>query len=257
MQIAPLSEVTKFLDEVLNTPSFNDASCNGLQVDSGEQQIRTVAVAVDSGLSVINEAIKAKAELLIVHHGLYWSPGNHLASGLLGEKLRTLISGGCSLYASHLPLDGHITHGNAAQLAEHLGLASCSPFFHYHGSAIGVKAETDSPITLSEIAHKAADLAGVLTPPIALPFGKDVISSIGIVTGSGASAIETAKNAGLDLLISGEGKQEAYHTAKDLGMNVLFLGHYATETLGVRALGKLLESSYSMSSVFIDIPTGF
>jgi dinuclear metal center YbgI/SA1388 family protein len=252
-----LSSIVRFLDITLDTRSFNDASVNGLQVDSGKTEIRTVAVAVDSGLSILQAAINQSADLLIVHHGLFWAGGNHLATTLFGTKLRTLIEGGCSLYASHLPLDGHIVYGNAAQLATHLNLIDVEPFFQYQGSSIGVRTKCAQVRSMEEYIQATLDLPGVVHPATALAFGSKEIRSVGIVTGSGASAIEAAKQANLDLLISGEGKQEAYHTAYDLGMNVLFLGHYATETLGVRALGTLLEQEFQVTSSFLHHPTGF
>jgi len=247
-------EIASFLESTLEHNRYSDLAINGLQLHSGEVEVSRVAVAVDSGLSIVEQAVASKAQLLVVHHGLFWGKIEPLV-GALADKVKLLLNGNCSLFASHLPLDGHLQYGNAAQMAALLGLEQVEGFFEFEGCSVGVQGRTKKPLTIDQIKE-------ILSPhlgddfSLALPFGVKQISSIGIVTGSGSAALASARLGDLDLLISGEPKQECYHTAKELGINALFLGHYATETVGVRAIAKLLESKFKVETIFIDEPTG-
>lgn len=252
--MASALEISDYLDSLLQISQFKDDSQNGLQVDAASKKVSTVAVAVDSGLSIIEKAIKLKAQILIVHHGMFWNSPFSLR-GIEGEKVRKLIENGCSLYGAHLPLDSHLKFGNAALLAKFLGLSDIEPFFEYHGKSIGVRTSSKQPLKLQDIVEKCKKMSGAIEP-LVLPFGRKDIKNIGIVTGSGSVALEECKKLGLDLLVSGESKQSAYHLAKELQINAVFAGHYATETFGVIALGKELERKFKLKSIFIDEPTG-
>jgi dinuclear metal center YbgI/SA1388 family protein len=249
-----LRQITAYLDILLPSGVYTDRSQNGLQVDAQNEDVKKIAVAVDSGLSVIEKAVELKAELLIVHHGLFWSTAE-LLSGPLGRKISKLMRNGCSLYASHLPLDGNMELGNAAQLAKLLNLKDISAWCLYAGSTIGAAGNIENPCSLEDIEKNIRRL-GSMGPFLTFPFGKKQIRSIGIVTGSGTSAIPVCAESKVDLLISGEPKQEAYHTAKELQVNVLFAGHYATETFGVKAVADRLKQEFSLETFFIDEPTG-
>lgn len=253
-QSAPLAALVEYLDQTLAVKNYDDLASNGLQVQCGASAVARVALAVDSGLSVIEKATAAAAQLLIVHHGLFWGDC-HALTGPLAKKVAQLMQAGCSLYAAHLPLDGHVELGNAVELARFLGLAEITPYFDYRGMPIGARARSAKSITIESLAAKCAAISGAIAPLI-LPFGKREIETIGIVTGSGSFAIPIAAAAGIDLLLSGEPKQESYHLARDLGLNVLFAGHYATETFGVRAVGRALEKQFNVGTIFIDEPTG-
>ena len=252
--MAELREILRYLTELLTPADFEDASFNGLQVESPSQDIRKVATAVDSGLSIIERATAAKSQLLIVHHGLLWG-GVMPIAGTYGKKVNLLLSSGCSLYASHLPLDAHRVVGNNALLAQHFELTLEGGFAEANGKFIGVLARTKSLLTREHFTQQARQLTGC-TDALMLPFGPEKISTVGILSGSGAFAIHAAAAQGIDLLISGEPKQQVYHEAKELGVNALFAGHYATETLGVRALGRLLHERFGIEHLFIDEPTG-
>ncbi len=250
--MAQLASIVTSLDRLLQPESYNEAALNGLQIDSGLSDLRKVGFAVDSGLSVIDEAIASQCGLLVVHHGLYWGK-QYPITGVHGEKVRALIKGRCSLYASHLPLDGNPEVGNAFELGRFLGIDELKPFCLIHGGYVGAKGV--KPCGVESILERSASLIGGIKP-LTLLFGPSKIKSIGIVTGSGSSAITLAHEEGLDLLVSGEPKQEAYHLAKELKMNVVFLGHYATETFGVRALAYRVKSGFDVETIFIDQPTG-
>jgi len=251
--MAELSTIIRYLDDLLTPQAFTDSAYNGLQVE-GSATVSKVAVAVDCGASIIEQALAAQADLLIVHHGLLWGHEQPLVGGF-GAKIRRLLGAGCSVYGSHLPLDAHAEVGNNVLLAQHFGLTVDGTFALVDGKPIGVRGYTPTPQSLEDYVNKARTLVG-FGPHLSLPFGSSQISRVGIVSGSGSSAIAEAAALGLDLLISGEPKQAAYHGCKELHLNALFAGHYATETVGVRALGDLLHSKFGVPTVFIDEPTG-
>jgi dinuclear metal center YbgI/SA1388 family protein len=264
--MATLHSICTFLDALLTPHLYTDIALNGLQVEGAlspsTKQIKCIAVAVDAGQSVIEEAIKQEASLLIVHHGIFWG-GAPAVSGVHGKKINTLIRNNCSLYASHLPLDGNEEVGNAFELGRYLQLKKMTGFCEYKGQFVGTLGETEEKLSIDYFVEKLSEMTGAITP-VVLPFGPDKIRSVAVVPGSGSQAIELCdsrnqrgvRQEGIDLLISGEPKQEAYHAAKEHGVNVIFAGHYATETFGVRALARRLESAFDVRSVFIDEPTG-
>jgi dinuclear metal center YbgI/SA1388 family protein len=191
-----------------------------------------------------------------VHHGVFWGKVEPIV-GPWAKKVALCLSNGLSLYAAHLPLDGHPIYGNAAQIASSiLNATDVQPDFSYHGNPVGVRARLPKSTQLQKIAEQLGSCDGVTNSPLVLPFGKSEIETVGIVTGSGSFAIADTVRNGLDLLISGEPKQEAYHTARELSCSAIFMGHYASETFGVRALQRVLESRFGVQSVWISEPTG-
>jgi len=251
-----LHSLVQFLDALLLSGTEDavaiDSARNGLQVESGGD-IKKVAFAVDSGASIIEKAIELEAQLLVVHHGLFWGQESAI-SGVFGRKIERLMKRGCSLYASHLPLDAHQEVGNNVELARFLNLERVKPAFSIKGCHIGATAHTHKARKLQEFVSKLATLRAA--PPLVLPFGKSEISTVGIITGSGAALLEQCPSLGIDLFISGEPKQSAYHLAKELQINAIFAGHYATETFGVRALQKKISKDFDIATIFIDEDTG-
>lgn len=252
---AVLTSIVQHLDQLLESSTYKDYGINGLQVDSGRSQIRTIACAVDSGLTVIEKAVEQSADLLIVHHGLFWGYAAAL-TGPLGSKVRLMMQKGCSLYASHLPLDGHLEFGNAAQIAKLLKATSIEGAYTHENKTIGVKSKWQSPLSLESISETLSLISGATRPPLVLSFGKREISSAAIITGSGGSLLGQVLASGVDLFITGEPKQELFYTLKEHGVNAIFAGHYATETFGVRALAHVLVERFRVDSIFIDEPTG-
>jgi dinuclear metal center YbgI/SA1388 family protein len=250
------TEIARFLDTELEVKKFSDIALNGLQIEASSAEVKTVAFAVDSGLSVIQQAAERGAQLLVVHHGVFWGKVEPLV-GPWAKKASLCFTKGLSLYAAHLPLDGHPVLGNAAQIATTvLDAIEVQPDFAYHGSPVGVRARLRAPTDLKQIAERLRSCDGVMSEPLVLPFGKTKIETVGIVTGSGSFAIPEVAQNGLDLLISGEPKQEAYHTARELSCSAIFMGHYASETFGVRAVQRVLESRFGIHSIWISEPTG-
>jgi len=242
------------LDDRLRTDDYADmdASANGLQVGRAEGTVERVALAVDAAKATIAEAVERDADCLLVHHGLAWGGFDRL-TGLHYDRIEPLVKHDVALYVSHLPLDGHQELGNAAGVADVLGLTEREPFGEYGPEYVGTRGTAAD-------AYDADDVATLLNKELdtetqVLDFGPNEIEDVGIITGSGADWIDAAADEGLDALVTGEGKQKAYHEARDLGMNVFLAGHYATETFGVRALGRLAEE-WGIETTYIDHPTG-
>ena len=249
-----IRDVTEFLNLLLEVDTYQDMALNGLQVDSGSANATKLGFAVDSGLSIMERAVELGCSLLVVHHGLFWGKCEAL-TGPMAKKIQLCMKKGLSLYAAHLPLDGHLDHGNAAEIAKGLDLQNVEGFVHYGPKTIGVRGTLPSKMPLAELSHKVAALCK--TPhPLVLPFGATEVSTVAIITGSGSSTLGDVAAAKIDVLISGEPKQEAYHRAKELECSAIFAGHYNTETFGVLALERVLVERFRVETVWIDEPTG-
>ena len=227
-----------------------DGAANGLQVEN-RGQVSRIAAAVDATHATVRLAIEQGADLLIVHHGLFWGP-SHPWTGKRYELIRTLLENNLAIYSSHLPLDLHPELGNNVQLAGALGLRKLGPFFTEKGQAIGLR--TSVKITREKLEQK---LAGVLGGGVrVIPGGLEICRRIGIVTGGAGSHLKLAAEEGVDTFITGEGPHWTYGMAEELGINVFYGGHYATETFGVKALSKYLSNKFKVPWAFIDHPTG-
>jgi dinuclear metal center YbgI/SA1388 family protein len=241
-----------FMDDLLGIPEFPDygPAFNGVQVE-GAGPIRRVGAAVDAGQAAVDAAGEAGMNLLLVHHGLFWG-GTAPLTGRLQRKVASLIRSGTALYSAHLPLDAHPEVGNAAVLTRALGLDPGERFGRFEGVEVGFVAET-----LEDRDDFRERVAGVVEGPVRLiPGGPAQIRRVGVVTGGGGSFIREAAEAGLDALLTGEGAHHTYLDAMELGVNVFYAGHYATETWGVRALAGKLEAEFGLPWEFLDFPSG-
>ena len=247
-----LPELTQYLDQYLSTATIADYpnALNGLQVAS-RGEIRRVAAAVDVCSATIRMAAEAKAQLLLVHHGLFWTGPRPLV-GPQYDRVAGLLGSDIALYSCHLPLDLHPEVGNNHILARQLGLSVQGGFGELHGSSIGVWGETSG--SREEFVARVGKLLGV--SPRSLPFGPPQVKRVGIVSGAAGSLIGQAAAMGLDTFLTGEGVHHSYFDAEELKVNVIYAGHYATETVGVRALADHLASRFGLESVFLDHPTG-
>lgn len=250
-----LMEIDQWIRSLLpiDEMSREDISLNGIQVGQGEQEIRKAAFAVDACQETFARAAELGADLLVVHHGLFW--GKPLAvTGSHYERLRFLMEKPLSLYAAHLPLDMDEKVGNNIELARLMGLEEVLPFGSYHGKTIGFRGSLPQAMTLDEILLKMwGEPLGSLQ---VLPFGPEKISSVGIVSGGAPRTVSEALDRGLDLFITGDASHEIYHEAQEGGINVIFGGHYWTEIWGVRALARRMESELAVETLFVDVPTG-
>jgi dinuclear metal center YbgI/SA1388 family protein len=206
---------------------------------------------VDASVATVTLAAAAGADLLVVHHGLFWSETQPW-TGKRYELLRLLVENNLAVYSSHLPLDAHPKLGNNAQLAALLGLKNLKPFFATHGQTIGFQARAG--ISRDELARKLeAAVGGRVT---VIPGGPQQCRRLGVVTGGAGADLKVAAAEGVDTFITGEGPHWTYALAEDLGLNVFYGGHYATETFGVRALAAALSKKFRVPWEFVDHPTG-
>jgi dinuclear metal center YbgI/SA1388 family protein len=206
---------------------------------------------VDGSLATVRLAAAAKADLLLVHHGLFWAPA-HPWTGKRHEVLCCLLEHNLAVYSSHLPLDAHPRLGNNAQLCAALGLKQVRPFFESHGQCIGFQARASIP--RAELAGRLQRATGV--KPRVIPGGPAICRRIGVVSGGAGDELQKAAEEGVDTYITGEGQHWTYALAEDLGLNVLYGGHYATETFGVKALAAHLSARFKVPWSFLDHPTG-
>jgi dinuclear metal center YbgI/SA1388 family protein len=247
-----LAAIVADCDKILRTKTIGDydGAANGLQM-ANRGTVSRIAATVDASLATVKLAVAAKADLLIVHHGLFWNP-THPWTGKKYELLQLLVENNLAVYSSHLPLDAHPRLGNNAQLCAALGLKKLKPFFLTHGQTIGFKSQTK--ISRSELAAKLERATGVR--PKIIPGGKDICEKIGVVTGGAGGDLKLAAAEGIDTFITGEGPHWTYALAEELGLNVFYGGHYATETFGVKALAAQLSKKFKVPWTFLDHPTG-
>lgn len=242
-----LAEIVAFLDRELRTAEIKDypGAHNGLQLENAGVVTRA-ACAVDACEAVIEQAAEGGADLLIVHHGLLWG-GAQRIEGAFYRKLRRAMGAGLAIYSSHLPLDLHPKFGNNALLAKALGFKKTTPFLE-----IGVQAAADLPL-----AALIDRVEGVVQAPVHLaPGGPDRVRRLGICSGGAGGEIAKAAAAGVDTFLTGEGPHWSFTAAEELGVNLIYAGHYATETFGVKALGAELERKFGLPWTFIDHPSG-
>ncbi len=248
-----LNDIVKFLDQYLETEKFEDGSWNGLQVE-GKGEVKKIVFAVDASVDIFKEAIKNGADMVVVHHGLFWKNVNPSFIGFNKERIDLLQKNKISLYASHLPLDRHKIAGNNAQLLKLLGALITKEFFKHGNLNIGWIGEYKKPITIKYATEKLE--AELNARCIALPFGKEKIKTIAVVSGGGSyEAFFEAFDLGVDLFLGGE-PIDIYSFAKDAKFNAIFAGHHATEIVGVKALSKIIKNKFKVETVFINIPTG-
>lgn len=246
-------QLVDHLDNYLDTDEIEDESQNGLQIE-GPDEVQKVAFAVDGCQASFERAIAEEAQLLIVHHGLFWGK-SRLLTGVHFRRVRTLIEGRCGLYAVHLPLDAHPEVGNNAEMARLLKLGDVRGFGEYHGLQIGAVGALDRPLDVPAFIGRLIEALG--KPPIrVLDHGADHIARVACVSGSAASMMDQAAREGVDAYVTGETSHMFFHEVAERDLNVIFAGHYATETLGVQALARHVEDELGLDTVFVDLPTG-
>ena len=247
-----LTELVLYLNDYLRVTAVPDAphALNGLQV-SNAGAVSRVAAAVDLCEATVRLAAEQGADFLLVHHGLFWGGLGPLTERRY-RRVAGLVKHNIALYSAHLPLDLHPDVGNNAVLARQLGVTLRGAFGEEYGVPIGVWGEVDEPRTV--LGQRLTSLLG--GAPRLLPFGPERARRVGIVTGAAGSLIGQAAAAGLDTYITGEGPHHTFFDAEELGLNVFYAGHYATETVGVKALAEHLRTRFDLPWTFLDHPTG-
>jgi len=230
-----------------------DVAMNGLQVGRSDTTVARIAFAVDACQETIQRAGDWDADLLFVHHGLFWGrplalTGTHLA------RVRALLEHDLALYALHLPLDCHPTLGNNAGLADALDLGERAPFGDYRGVPIGIQGRLPEPLSLAEAADRL--FGGEHNCLAVLPFGPERIERAALVSGGGTRDLDAAIAAGADLFVTGDASHENYHAALEAGINVLSGGHYLSEVFGVRSVARRLAGDLGVQTTLIDVATG-
>jgi dinuclear metal center YbgI/SA1388 family protein len=252
MKTVRLRKLVAFLDQELALSEFpKDESINGLQVE-GRAAVEKIGVAVDACEYVFEKAAQKGVDFLIVHHGLIWG-GIRAIRGVLMKRIKTLMDSGISLYACHLPLDWHPKYGNNVQILKRLSVRRMGEFGEYHGKRIGYWGKTAKALPLDEFRRRVD--AAFNTKSLSMDFGRSV-RNVGVVSGGGWSAINDAEKYGIDTFLTGEPSHSAYTLAEEMKINLIFSGHYATETVGVNAVGDMLGKRLGLKVEFIDHPTG-
>jgi dinuclear metal center YbgI/SA1388 family protein len=247
------SELVKFLDDTLQINEIEDYGPQGLQVEAEATEIKRIALAVDAAPPVIEAAAGWRADMLLVHHGLLWRSVERIA-GPLGRRVRLLLANDINLYAAHLALDAHPDVGNNAVLARLMGVDVQEWWCPQGGVMIGVCGQAAHDQSLQDFVKRVDEQ--LMTSARVLAHGPAMVSRVAIVSGFGADEVGAARTLGADTLLTGETSHAHYWAAADYGLNVIFAGHYATETVGVRALGDLLAERFGLDIRFLDYPTG-
>ncbi len=249
-----LSLLAKQLDTELSLHSVPDypGALNGLQLQNRSGTVRRIVAAVDACLPVVQAAAQLPGPvLLLVHHGMFWS-GAQCVTGAVFDKLHTAMQADMAIYSAHIPLDVHPRLGNNARLAKALGFTRPRAFFDWKGIKLGLRAAVN--MTRDALRKKLA--AAVGGPVHVCPGGPAKVKSVGIITGGAGSEIAAIAATGVDTFITGEGPHWSYTAAEELGVNLLYGGHYATETFGVKAAAAWLAAKHRLPWQFIDHPTG-
>jgi len=247
-----LAAIVTHLDQYLRTREITDypGAWNGLQVENSGNVLK-IGAAVDACAWTIEHAVEQGITLLLVHHGLFWS-GVQPLTGVTRRKMKAALDADLAIYSAHLPLDCHPIVGNNILLAKALGFKNCTPFFTSKGQPIGL--QTKAALSLEDLARRMERALGS-APHICLG-GPSKTARIGIVTGGAGGEVAKAAAEGVDTFITGEGPHHSFTAAEELGVNLIYGGHYDTETFGVKALAAHLSKRFRIPWQFLDHPTG-
>lgn len=245
--------LVNYLNSYLQINTIQDYGPQGLQVEAEKRSIRRVALAVDVAPPIIEQSAEWGADLLIVHHGLFWREVQCLTHGL-GQRVRALLKHNIHLYAAHLPLDAHPEVGNNIVLANMLGLKNIRWWAKHHGVPLAVVGTLPQPMALPALVALIDEQ--LITNARLLANGNTMVQEIAILSGGGAKYVDEAKAMGADCYLTGETSHAHYWLSADYAINVIYAGHYATETVGVQALGTHLAERWGVEVRFFDHPTG-
>jgi dinuclear metal center YbgI/SA1388 family protein len=249
--VASRDEIVAFLDEQLDVSGFQDALPVGLQVPGGDEVVK-IASGVSASLELFQRAAAAGAQMLVVHHGLFWANEPRRVGLVERERLRALLDADLSLVAYHLCLDAHASLGNNAILCERLGVTELEPFAEHHGRSIGFIGRLQPELSVDELTARVRE--HVNPHPLVLAEGPARIGRLAVVSGSAAGDLVTAAACGAQAFVTGEPGEPSLHRARESGIHMIAAGHYATEVFGVQAVGELAARRFGISHEFIDLP---
>ena len=241
----------QFYNTLLKVNDFQDYGPNGLQIE-GTHEIKKIAFAVSATVESISQAVDFQADALVVHHGLFWSfHGAQPLTGPFAKRIFPLVNNQINLLGYHLPLDAHLTMGNAAEIGKHLHLQNIEPFGNYKGCPTGIQGQLSSQLTAQQLADR---LALLLNHPVILASANKTsfIDSIGIITGGANSDWKLASEQGLDGYITGEISEHDWHESQESGIHMFAGGHHATEQFGIQALLKKTQAEFDVECVFFN-----
>jgi dinuclear metal center YbgI/SA1388 family protein len=242
--------IVRYLDETLQAAEYRDHLPLGLQV-IGADEVTHVCTAVSASLDVFERTAAAGAQMLIVHHGLFWDGSPRRIGTLERRRLEALFRADVSLVAYHLPLDGADELGNNAVLAHRLGLTDVEPFGDYRGKLLGRAGTLPTPEPAHDLARRLG--AAIGSTPLVFGGGPDPLHRVGIISGAAAREIPAAAELGLDCLITGEPEEDSPYLSAELGVTLIAAGHHATETVGVRAVGDRLAEVFGVTTTFLGV----
>ncbi|WP_286977487.1 Nif3-like dinuclear metal center hexameric protein [Pseudomonas sp.] len=245
-----LSTLVDEAERYLNSASINDYCPNGLQIE-GRPQVRKIVSGVTASQALIDAAIEAEADVLLVHHGYFWKGENPCVTGMKQRRLKALLANDISLLAFHLPLDVHPEVGNNVQLAAQLGITVEGPLEPGNPRTVGLVGSLPEAQTAEEFAQRVKQVLG--REPL-LVAGPQMIRRVGWCTGGGQGYIDQAVAAGVDLYLTGEASEQTFHSAQENAVSFIAAGHHATERYGVQALGDYLARRFALEHQFIDCP---
>lgn len=252
-----LIELENYFKDFLHYENYKgDPSQNGLQIQNSapdKKPIKKVGFAVDACLLTIERAAALCCDALFTHHGLFWDECEKV-TGHVYHRYKACLDADLALFGVHVPLDANDPYGNNYGLAARLGLKDLKPFGEWRGMTIGVKGELTDTLSIDKITQLS--LTKDQVPLTIMPFGREKIKTVGIITGGAGGDIYQAIDAGLDCYITGVIEHELYHYIKEEKMNAIALGHYNSETVGVGLVGEKLKKDTGIDTIFIDAPTG-
>lgn len=250
--MANLCELTDYLNRELRLGDIPDypGAMNGLQIEN-HGKVEKIGAAVDASLPVFEKAIAEGVDLLLVHHGMFWQ-GAQALTGPFYKKIKLALDAGMAVYSAHIPLDVHPVWGNNKQLADAIGMNNAEAFFDWKGIQLGLCQEMN--MTIAEL---VSSTESAISGDVHLcRGGGDSAGKVGVITGGAGSEVEAIAAYGVDTFVTGEGPHWSFSMAEELGINVIYGGHYATEVFGVKALSTHLQRQFDVDACFIDHPTG-
>jgi len=245
-----LNTLVEEAERYLGSAKIQDYCPNGLQVE-GRPQVSRIVSGVTASQALLDAAVEAEADLVLVHHGYFWKGENPCITGIRQRRLKTLLNNDISLLAFHLPLDVHLEVGNNVQLARRLKITVEGPLDPENPKVVGLVGSLAEPMTARDFARRVQQVLG--REPL-LVEGNEMIRRVGWCTGGGQGYIDTAIAAGVDLYLTGEASEQTYHSARENGVSFIAAGHHATERYGVQALGDYLARRFAVEHLFIDCP---
>lgn len=249
--MANLSEIVKYCDDLLDAGSIKDSCPNGLQVE-GKSEVKYIVTGVSACVELFEEAVKRKADAILVHHGMFWDSDPKPVKGSLKARLKILLDNDISLLGYHLPLDRSYEVGNNIQIVNRLGLIEPKPFGAYEGQNISYMARTSGSVSIADFIQTIRKVVGRDVKHYS--FGPDEINLVSVCSGSAPGLVREAIEKKADLFITGEDAEWVYHLSKEEGIHYVAAGHHATERFGVMALGDRVKEKFGIEVEFVDIP---